>query len=72
METPVLQRMLFHFGKKTIRKHHSQGFEKFTVSKYYDAEDRSFLKTFKMMLRNDVPTQENIFKNHVLYKLKKD
>lgn len=46
METYEIQRTLLQFGNKTFMKHCAQDFEQLNVSKSYDAEEQSFLKTF--------------------------
>jgi len=71
-EPIVLASMVKHFGKKPFLKHQAQGFEQYSLSKAYDAEEETFIKTIKIIPRDDVPADANMVNSHVLYKVKQN
>lgn len=61
-----------HFGKKRFTEYQAQGFEQYTLKNFYDAKKTSFLKTVKTVPHSGLPSDANIVKSHVLYKVKKN
>ena len=69
-EPEVLREMMNHFGNKAFLLHQAQGFEQFPLVTSYNREEESFVKTVKIVSRDEVPPQANVIGSHVLYKLK--
>lgn len=72
IESSVLSSMLRHFGNKPFLIHEAQGFDQFPLVNAYKAEEETFLKTVRPVLKSKVPPSSNIINSHVLYKIKQN
>ena len=68
----MLSKMVHPFGNKPLLKHQARRFEQLTLFKAYNAEDRTFSKTFKVVLHDQVSENANFVNSHVLHRIKKN
>lgn len=71
LEPTILQQLSTYFGSNPFLKIQVQGFEKCGVGNVYRKEEESFLKTVKIVTRDDVHKNANVVNSHVIYKTKR-
>ena len=70
MEPTVLKEMQHYFGNKSFLKFQAQGFDQYPLTKAYQKDEESFIKTVKSIPINEVPANANVINSHTIYKIK--